>query len=721
MRIRLLILTLFASSVAFADDIRQLAPTVVTATRVEENSFDLPVSIDVVEQKDIQNGQLAQSLSESLIRVPGISAQNRNQMAQDTQIQTRGFGARSAFGVRGIRLYLDGISLSNPDGISNPGNVDLATLKSIEIMRGPFSSLYGSSSGGVIQLRSADAPKNPELNFDFKVGSYNTTVESVGFAGTKSGVQYMIDTSAFNTSGYRDHSALHKDQTTAKLKFNLDNDTTITILANYMNLRAQDPLGLSRSSSSQIDGYDAAGNSIASYTKVIGLTHYEYSVFDNPKKVPDVALLDDTRVHKENTQVGFIIEHKINENNSINLINSVGHRINDQYAATTFNTTKSKQSSIGRDFFNNELNWTNKGQVLNKNYTITTGASYGSMVDERYDRSGFYTSINSTINKQEKDFASNLDEFIQGKLSILDNFDLHAGARNSNVNYDVQSRLAGSVSGGLHFSKTTYVSGATWKVTPSFNLYANYGKGFETPTLAEIAYKDDPVTGNASSSIGPNLNLMPSTSDNYELGIKTFPLSNTSLNLAIFRTETNKEIVIDNTTAGNTTYKNAGLTFRQGFEASLDSQLINNFNLYGAYTYLDAQFDSAYINKVNGITANINSGNRIPGAYRQQLYAELAWKYPAFNFNAALEGRYNSKVFINDANTDFAPSYTVFNVRAGFTQDLTNWKFSEYLRVENIFDKDYIGSVRVNDSNSRFFEAAPTRNYLTGLSVTYKF
>jgi len=150
MKIRLLLLSLFVSSFAFADDIRQLSPTVVTATRVETNSFDLPVSIDVVEQKDIRDGQLAQSLSESLIRVPGISAQNRNQMAQDTQIQTRGFGARSAFGVRGIRLYVDGISLSNPDGISNPGNIDLSTLKSIEVMRGPFSALYGSSSGGVI-------------------------------------------------------------------------------------------------------------------------------------------------------------------------------------------------------------------------------------------------------------------------------------------------------------------------------------------------------------------------------------------------------------------------------------------------------------------------------------------------------------------------------------------------------------------------------------------
>lgn len=697
MKIRLLLLSIFVSSFAFADDIRQLSPTVVTATRVEENSFDLPLSINVIEQKDIQNGQLAQSLSESLIRVPGISAQNRNQMAQDTQIQTRGFGARSAFGVRGIRLYVDGISLSNPDGISNPGNIDLSTLKSIEVMRGPFSALYGSSSGGVIQMRTEDAPKDPELGFSFKLGSYGTTDESAKFTGTQSGVQYMIDTGAYNTNGYRDHSALHKNETTVKLKTNLDNGTSITLLANHINLRAQDPMGLKRTASGTIGFQD-------------------YSVFTNRTKVPDVSELVNTRVHKENTQVGIIIEHKINENNSISLINSLGHRINDQVTSSLATSSASKQASIGRDFFNNEVSWRNKGSIFNKAYTLTTGVNYGSMVDERLDKSGTGPLPNTTINKLEKDFASNLDEFVQGKLAVSDNFDLHAGARNTNVNYDVQTRVAGQNSGGLHFSKTTYVSGITWKGNPAFNVYANYGKGFETPTLVEIAYKND-NTGKAVATLGPNLDIKPSTSDNYEMGIKSFIANNTSLNIAIFRSKTNNEIVIDNTNAGNTAYKNAGLTFRQGLEASIDAQLENNFRLYGAYTYLDAKFDSAYSSNGN----QTNPGNRIPGTYRQQIYGELAWKYPTLNFNTAFEGRYNSKVFVNDTNTDFADSYTIFNLRAGFNQDVSNWKFSEYLRVENIFDKEYIGSVKINDSNLRFFEASPTRNYLMGLNATYKF
>jgi iron complex outermembrane receptor protein len=131
-----------------------VSPVVVTATRNAQNSFDLPVAIDVVDQKDIRDGQLQMTLSESLIRVPGITAQNRSNQSQDPQISSRGFGSRSSFGVRGIRVYVDGIPLTMPDGQGQPGVVDLSIIKSIEVMRGPFSALYGNSSGGVIQMLS---------------------------------------------------------------------------------------------------------------------------------------------------------------------------------------------------------------------------------------------------------------------------------------------------------------------------------------------------------------------------------------------------------------------------------------------------------------------------------------------------------------------------------------------------------------------------------------
>jgi len=715
MKIRILILALFTSSFAFADDIRELSPTVVTATRIEENSFDLPVSIDVIEQKDIKDGQLTQYLSESLIRVPGISAQNRYQAAQDTQIQTRGFGARSAFGVRGIRIYVDGFSVTNPDGIGNPGNIDISTLKSIEIMRGPFSALYGSSSGGVIHLRTEDIPIKPEVSLDFKAGSFGTTSESIKYSGTLNGIGYYVNTGAYNTSGFRDQSATHKNQTTAMLKFDLFNGAHVEMLADYMNLYGKDPSGLTNNQFTQ---------------GVYNLT--DYSAFSDPKKAPSVATLEDTKVHKENTQGGLKISYDINENNAINLINNVGHRINEQILSISPSTYASKTSSIGRDFFNNEANIINKGQLFGFNYNFTSGLMYGSLADQRCDvksnsstipQSGYKACTASAADLLGKVFASNLDEYIQGKISLSSNLDIHAGVRNTNVNYDIQSQISAARSGGSHFSESTPMVGAVWKLNTVTNFYANYGKGFETPTTAEIIYSAGGVTT-------PNLSLSPSTSDNYEIGVKTFLTNSVGINFALFKTNTENEIVTHDTTAGSTSYMNASKTSRQGIEATLNAKLDHNLSIYGAYTFLDAQFDSSYSYVVNTVTNNVNQGNKIPGTYRQQIFGEVAWKYPELNFKTALEARYNSKVYATDTNintvTNFgtnatAPSYTVFNLRAGFDQNINSWKISEFLKVENLFDKQYIGSVRINDSYARYFEPSPGRNYLIGFNTTYQF
>ena len=177
-----------------AEDSTITAPVVVTATRVEQNSFDLPVAIDVVNKEDIQDGQLQMMLSESLIRVPGITAQNRTQSAQDPQISSRGFGSRSSFGVRGIRLYVDGIPLTMPDGQGQPGVVDLSAIKSIEVMRGPFSALYGNSSGGVIQMLTEDAPKTLEVGGTVMFGSYNTKRQVLNATGTSENIEYLLNT-----------------------------------------------------------------------------------------------------------------------------------------------------------------------------------------------------------------------------------------------------------------------------------------------------------------------------------------------------------------------------------------------------------------------------------------------------------------------------------------------------------------------------------------------
>jgi iron complex outermembrane recepter protein len=693
-------LTAMSGMNVYAEDSEKtlnIAPIVVTGTRTLQNSFDLPIAIDVVKQEDIQNGQLQMTLSESLIRVPGITAQNRTQQAQDPQISTRGFGSRSAFGVRGVRVYVDGIPLTMPDGQGQPGVVDLSAIKSIEVMRGPFSALYGNSSGGVIQLFTEDAPKTPEVGATVMFGSYDTKRQIMNAAGVVDGVEYLLNASNFESDGYRDNSESDKQAATAKFKFNISDDTKITTLINWFDQDAQDPIGLSRA---------LAFNSSTRDTVV------------------PAALFANTSVKRDHTQVGFNIEHAFNENNKISLIPYVGTRKNAQIlttspTATTLATTNARLSEIDREFYGTDARWDNSGNIGSMPYEISLGVTYGKSSDDRLDTNVLGSGLPiSTLNRREENISTNFDRYVQGKLTVLPSVDLHAGVRRTKVRLEVKDDFTsgtgsiGNNSGSVSYEKTTPVFGATWKVSPTVNFYANYGKGFETPTFIEAAFNT--TAANAT----PNLSLKPSKSENFEIGAKTFLSDNTQANLTLFHIKTNDEIVTNQTLAGRSTFANANSTKRTGAEFSIDSDFDYGISTFFSYSLLNAKFDSDFTPTGGTI---IQSGNRIPGTYRSQIYGEVAWQYEPLGFNMALEGRHNSKVYVNDRNTDTAPSYTIFNLRAGFEQYFAHWQFKEYIRVENMFDKEYIGSIRVNDGNALFFEPGADRNYLLGLSAAYKF
>lgn len=658
---------------------------------MEQNSFDLPVAIDVVEKKDIQDGQLQMTLSESLIRVPGITAQNRTNQSQDPQISSRGFGSRSSFGVRGVRVYVDGIPLTMPDGQGQPGVVDLSAIKSIEVMRGPFSALYGNSSGGVVQMLTEDAPKTPEVGGTVMFGSYGTKRQILETSGTSENIEYLLNTSNFETDGYRDFSAGKKQQATAKFKINISEDTKISSLVNWFEQEAQDPIGLDRA---------RAFNS------------------GTRQDVVPAARFANTSVKRDHTQIGFNLEHSFNKNNKITLIPYVGNRKNAQILttsplATSKSATNARLSEIDRDFYGMDARWDNSGSFANMPYNFTLGLTFGESKDDRLD-TNILSSGNpvNTANRNEENISKNFDQYVQAKLSVSDSLDLHAGARHTKVKLEVKDNLLtlnGDNSGNVEYQKTTPVIGAVWKVSPTFNLFANFGKGFETPTFIEAAFDD--VTANVASK--PNLALKPSESNNFEIGAKAFIADNTQMNFNIFSISTKDEIITNRTVSGRSSFTNANDTKRTGAELSINSEFDNNLSTFVSYSLLNAKFDSDF--------RNIQSGNRIPGTYKTQLYGEVAWKYSPLGFKTAVEARHNSKVYVNDTNTDSANSYTIFNIRAGFEQNLEKWRFSEYIRVENIFDKNYIGSVRINDGNNLFFEPAAGINYLVGVNAQYKF
>jgi iron complex outermembrane receptor protein len=390
-------------------------------------------------------------------------------------------------------------------------------------------------------------------------------------------------------------------------------------------------------------------------------------------------------------------------------------------------------------------------------YQILAGIAYGYQKDKRTDDmanngvkaanpiacgSGATNSsliANCFKLRDENNIAYNFDQYFQGQISATKDIDLHAGVRSTFITLKNEDFIVGSYTGGpanllykyengsgkITARKTTPVVGMTYKVSPTWNIYGNYGEGFETPTFIEMAYSN-------TSGLGPNLNLKPSTSDNYELGTKFLIAEQARVNIAIFKTNTNNELVSNESTSAYTSYKNAGKTQRKGLEISLESALPNNFNIYGSYSYLDAEFKTPFINTYYSATAcsgytdntcvyNVANGNKISGTYKDQLYGELTWKHPGTGFSTSFETRSNSKVFANDANTVSVAGYTVFNLRAGFEQKMQGWRLTEYLRLENLTDKDYIGSIKNNENTGRYFEPSAGRNYLVGISASYQF
>jgi iron complex outermembrane receptor protein len=676
-----------------ADSAVITAPVVVTATRVEQNSFDLPVSIDVVDGETIREGQPRINLSETAVRIPGVVVSNRNNPAQDIAISTRGFGARSAFGVRGVRLYADGIPMSMPDGAGQTGTFNLDTAKSIEFMRGPFSALYGNSSGGVVQLLTADGEEMPTVSGGITFGSYDSQRESLTFSGQEGAFNYIVNAAHQQSDGYRDHSESTRDTLHGKFSYQASEDTKITLLATALDQpESQDPLGLTKA-----------------------------QMHADPRSIyPDTgggnAESRNTHVDRNHVQAGVVLDHNFSEEHSIRLMTYYGQRENRQYLVT--NTV----STIDRDFGGADARWTYKSTLADKPFTVTAGLNYDTMTDDRRA----YNALNGVLipgeTRREDQNVHNFDQYVQATWEPSERWLLTGGLRHTKIDFDIDDQFLsnGDNSGSMSFSNTSPVAGVTFKLTPTVNLYANAGKGFETPTFIELNYD------RTFSTI--NNTIKPSESKNYEVGVKAFISDMTRVNLALFKVDTEKEIVVDTSVGGQTAYKNAGDTERKGLELSVDSILPNNFKFYAAYTLMSAEYKDAFQCFGSGAVnlwctgdKTVDAGNKIPGTYSSTTYAELSWKHAPTGFSTAIEGIHFSKTYVNDLNTESANPYTAFNWRGGFTQKMTAWEFNEFIRVDNITDTNYSASVKVNETRMRYYEPSSSRNWLFGVSASYRF
>ena len=672
---------------------KQLPDIVVTATRTEQSSFDVPASITSVPIGDTTD-TLGVNPSEFLDGVPGVMARNRQNYAQDEQISIRGFGARATFGVRGVRLYTDGIPATMPDGQGQVSHFNLDSGDRIEVLRGPFSALYGNSSGGVIQLFTADGSDPGQFKFGLVGQSYDTIRASVNARGVYGATDYNLDFTHFETDGYRDHSAAQRESGNGKLNIKVADGGKLTLLFNTVNIPgAQDPLGLTRAQ------FEA-----------------------DPRSVAPPALTFNTRKSVQQSQGGAIYEQDIGGGNTLRLMGYYGQRAVTQYLAIPVATQGNPLHSGGvvdldGNYGGTDLRWIWKGALADRPFEITAGVNYD---EQDQNRKGYENFVGDTLGvrgalrRDEDDTVHDFDQYAQATWQFADAWSLTAGVRHSDVKFDSEDHYVTATnpndSGNVGYSATTPVAGLMWRASDTTHVYASFGKGFETPTFNELAYRADGGAGLA-------FDLVPAKSKNGEVGVKFRPTQAIDASIAVFRADTDNELTIATNSGGRTTYQNIPKARRQGAEAGFGAQLADAWKLNFAYTWLDATFRSPFETCPGTpctTEVTVPAGTKIPGVAKQDLYASLEWGHEV-GWRANLNGEYVGSVPVNDVNTDHAPSYFVLGAGVAYGWDIASGHLRTFFSVDNALDKRYAGSVIVNDGNGRYFEPAPGRTYQLGV------
>ncbi|HBV9183223.1 TPA: TonB-dependent receptor, partial [Klebsiella pneumoniae] len=666
---------------------------VVTAAPTTVSELDTPAAVSVVNGDEMRQAAPRVNLSESLGAVPGLQVQNRQNYAQDLQLSIRGFGSRSTYGVRGLRIYVDGIPATMPDGQGQTSNIDIGSVDTIEVLRGPFSALYGNSSGGVINVTSQTGTQPPTVEASSYYGSFGTwhygmkATGAVGDGSHAGDVDYTVSTNRFTTHGYRDHSGARKNLANARLGVRINDVSKLTLLLNSVDIKAND-----------------AG----------GLTADEWR--DNPRQSPRGDQYN-TRKNTRQTQAGLRYERQLSAQDDLSVMMYAGERETTQFQSIP-RAPQLKPSHAGgvidltRHYQGIDTRLTHRGELLVP-VTLTAGLDYENMSERRKGYENFVM-VNGApqygeqgaLRRNERNLMWNVDPYLQTQWQLTDKLSLDAGVRYSSVWFDSNDYYItpgnGDDSGDASYHKWLPAGSLKYALTDAWNVYLSAGRGFETPTINELSYRSD-------NQSGLNFGLKPSTNDTVEIGSKT-RIGNGLFTAALFQTNTDNEIVVDSSSGGRTSYKNAGKTRRQGMELGLDQQFGESWRLKAAWTWLDATYRT---NVCDDASCN---GNRIPGIARNMGYASFGYQ-PEQGWYAGSDIRYMSDIMANDENTAKAPSWTVVGLTTGYKWSYGRMDMDLFGRIDNLFDREYVGSVIVNESNGRYYEPAPGRNYGIGLNL----
>ncbi|WP_430420760.1 TonB-dependent receptor family protein [Methylibium petroleiphilum] len=701
-----------------------LAPVVVTGKGFEQRAFDTPYSVGTVDEEVLRNAGPMINLSEAMARVPGLTVANRNNYAQDLQINSRGYGARSTFGVRGMRLYSDGIPATMPDGQGQVSHFDLAGAQRVEVLRGPFSALYGNSSGGVIALVSQPVRERyGELGADigrFGLRQGRVTVQAPLGDESGRGFDLRFGASYLDYDGFRPQSSARRTLANLRLGWTGERDTVV-VSVNHVDQPADDPLGLNRA---QFDADPRQTAAVATQFNTRKVAQQEQIGATWRHRFADLGALNESAV------TAYFGQRSVTQWQSIPVLtqrNPTPPPNTDRHPGGVIDFDRDYQGLDGRLIWR----WTLDGD---RSAQFVAGAALERSTEDRRGYENFLgdplapTALGVTGNQRrdEKNTVKTTDVYAQGELEFVKDWVATLGVRSGRVRFEAEdhyvSGLNGDDSGSLKYSYTNPVAAVQWRGLPDWNFYVSAGEGFESPTFGELAYRPD-------GGSGFNNGLKAQTSKQIELGAKwRDDARGLAADIAVFEARTDDEIGVATNAGGRSTFQNVGSTTRRGVELGAGWSITPHWRTALALTWLSATYDDAFVtctavpcNGANpGNQATVPAGNRIAGTSPRSAFAELAWRpFGTAATELAAELRAQDEVAVNDRNTDFAGTWATWALRA--TQ---SWKLAEgsridaLVRVDNLFDREYAGSVIVNDGNGRFFEPGMPRNWL--LSVKWR-
>ncbi|RUO27043.1 hypothetical protein CWE09_10230 [Aliidiomarina minuta] len=650
---------------------------VVTATRTETPWLTTPASVQRVSVEQ-QHPGLRVDAAELLQGIPGVQADTRYNFAQDTRIVLRGFGARAAFGVRGILMRLDGIPLSMPDGQAQTSSIFLDEPERVEVLRGPLAGVYGNGAGGIIDFQSA-IPDSSYLRAGHAAGANSRARSTLDAAYREDTMAFSLHHARFRTDGDREQSEVERDQWAARMYYEWDNN--IQLIARLDDNNApllQDPGSLTPEQWREDPQQTFAGASVFNTRKSI--RHRQQSIT--------------LRQRLDNQQWQVAGWH--------------GQREIEQYLPFPGDAETSSGAVIDleRGFYGMHAQYSWLPYALDQRLELNLGLDLERQEDTRL---GFANDFGQRgeLRRDETGKVESDDIYALSTWQFSDDWNWFVGARYSQINFSVDDRyiVPGVVpddSGSLSYDEQSWSTGLNYQFLPDWSAFVSFGEGYETPTLTELAYQNE--------GTGLNTELTPAQIEQAEAGIK-WQGRQGQLQFSLFDIQSRDDIVVDRSIDGRTTYRNAARTERQGAELSHQWYFHPALQLRSSASFISARY-----------TGDELDGRRLPGIANTNLFSQLSWQpWHDNRLRAAVSALYRSRIATTDNNTEFAPSALVWNASLQARQDHQSWTFNQWLRIDNLLDRDYVGAVVVNQGSGRSFEPAPGRQLSAGVTIQRSF